>query len=144
MYSSNDFKNSALYRSAALLSKAERLRIYAILLIQVFLGLVDLFAIALVGILGSLAVTGVSSQDPSSRIAQVLRFLHIQDYAFQQQSAIANNSFSCIFEKNSLFLVPPISSNLIKFTSTTSGKTVTFHTRPNFPGNNLCPHKRSE
>jgi ABC-type bacteriocin/lantibiotic exporter with double-glycine peptidase domain len=128
MHSSDSIKNSALYRSAALLSKAERLRIYAILFIQVFLGLVDLFAIALVGVLGSLAVTGVSSQDPSSRIAQVLRFLHIQDFAFQQQAAIlgigaallliSRTILSVIFSRRILFFLSRrsavISSNLLQ------------------------------
>jgi ABC-type multidrug transport system fused ATPase/permease subunit len=128
MYSRNKFKNSAIYRSVGLLSKAERLRIYAILVIQVFLGLVDLFAIALVGVLGSLAVTGVSSQDPSSRIAQVLRFLHIQDFPFQQQAAILGTGaafllisrtiLSVIFARRILFFLSRrsavISSNLLQ------------------------------
>jgi ABC-type multidrug transport system fused ATPase/permease subunit len=128
MYSSDTIKDSALYRSAALLSKAERLRIYAILFIQVFLGLVDLFAIGLVGVLGSLAVTGVSSQDPSSRIAQVLRFLHIEDIAFQQQAAIlgiaaailliSRTILSVIFSRRILFFLSRrsavISSNLLQ------------------------------
>jgi ABC-type multidrug transport system fused ATPase/permease subunit len=128
MYPSFNIKNSALFRSAALLSKAERLRIYAILVIQVFLGLVDLFAIALVGVLGSLAVTGVSSQDPSSRIAQVLRFLHIQDFQFQQQAAIlgiaaatlliSRTILSVIFARRILFFLSRrsavISSNLLQ------------------------------
>lgn len=128
MYSSDNFRNSALYRSAALLSKAERLRIYAILFIQVFLGMVDLFAIALVGVLGSLAVTGVSSQDPSSRIAQVLNFLHIEEYSFQQQAAIlgiaaallliSRTILSVIFSRRILFFLSRrsavISSNLLQ------------------------------
>lgn len=128
MYSTESVKKSALYRSAALLSQAERLRIYAILFIQIFLGLVDLFAIALVGVLGSLAVTGVSSQDPSSRIAQVLRFLHIQDFAFQQQAAIlgivaavlliSRTVLSVIFSRRILFFLSRrsavISSNLLQ------------------------------
>jgi ABC-type multidrug transport system fused ATPase/permease subunit len=128
MYSSNDLKNSALYRSAALLSKGERLRIYAILCIQVFLGLLDLVAIALVGILGSLAVTGVASQDPSSRIAQVLRLLQINDFTFQQQAAIlgvasavlliARTVLSVVFSRRILFFLSRrsaiISSNLLQ------------------------------
>lgn len=125
---SKKINKSALFRSASLLSSSERLRIYAILVIQVFLGLVDLFAIALVGVLGSLAVTGVASRDPSSRIAQVLGILHIREFPFQKQAAIlglaaavllvSRTILSVIFSRRILFFLSRrsavISSNLLQ------------------------------
>jgi ABC-type multidrug transport system fused ATPase/permease subunit len=48
----------------------------------------DLLGIAVFGVMGSLAVSGVQSQSPNGRVGQVLSFLHLADLPFQQQAAI--------------------------------------------------------
>jgi ABC-type multidrug transport system fused ATPase/permease subunit len=48
----------------------------------------DLIGIALIGVLGSLAVSGVESHQPGNRVTAVLRVLHIEKLQFQTQALI--------------------------------------------------------
>jgi ABC-type multidrug transport system fused ATPase/permease subunit len=59
-----------------------------VIVFQIFLGLLDLAGVAAIGMLGSLAVRGVSSQGPGDRVEVVLRYLHLSDQTFQTQAAI--------------------------------------------------------
>lgn len=52
------------------------------------MGLLDLLAVALIGILGSLAVTGVSSKNPGNRVGSVLEFLGLHTKSFQFQTGV--------------------------------------------------------
>ena len=79
-----------------LIEKADRRKIYAITLIQIFSNFLDLIGVALLGILGSLAITGSASRDPGSRVASVLKFLNIYEMSVQKQ-AIALGVLAAIF-----------------------------------------------
>ena len=57
-------------------------------LAQIFVNLLDLFGVAIVGLLGALTVNGIKSQQPSSRITQILEFAHLNTFSFQLQVAI--------------------------------------------------------
>jgi len=50
------------------------------------LGLLDLLGVALVGVLGSLAITGVSSKLPGNRVGRILELLRLEDLPLQQQA----------------------------------------------------------
>jgi ABC-type multidrug transport system fused ATPase/permease subunit len=52
------------------------------------LSILDLIGVAMVGILGSLAVSGVQSNTPGERVAKILSFIGIDGLSFQQQVAI--------------------------------------------------------
>ena len=58
------------------------------LISQVILGIFDLVGVALIGLLGTLTVNGITSQAPGSRVAQVLNILRIGNLTFQEQVAI--------------------------------------------------------
>ena len=79
-----------------LIEKADRRKIYAITLIQIFSNFLDLIGVALLGVLGSLAITGSASRDPGSRVASVLKFLNIYEMSLQKQ-AIALGVLAAIF-----------------------------------------------
>ena len=79
-----------------LIEKADRRKIYAITLIQIFSNFLDLIGVALLGVLGSLAITGSASRDPGSRVASVLKFLNIYEMSVQKQ-AIALGMLAAIF-----------------------------------------------
>ena len=79
-----------------LIEKADRRKIYAITLIQIFSNFLDLIGVALLGILGSLAITGSASRDPGSRVASILKFLNIYEMSVQKQ-AIALGVLAAIF-----------------------------------------------
>jgi ABC-type multidrug transport system fused ATPase/permease subunit len=83
---SHFLKNSTIARCARVLSKRERNRVLLIVLVQIGLGLLDLLGVALVGILGSLAITGVSSKQPGNRVGRILEFLSLEDLPLQQQA----------------------------------------------------------
>ena len=57
-------------------------------LLQLFLSLVDLLAIAIVGVLASLAISGVESRKPGNRFNAILKLLHLSNLSFQQVVAI--------------------------------------------------------
>jgi ABC-type multidrug transport system fused ATPase/permease subunit len=71
-----------------LLNRRDKFLIKIVVVIQILLGVLDLFGIALIGVLGSLSVRGVSSQGPGDRVSQVLRVLNLSNLTFQQQIAI--------------------------------------------------------
>ena len=84
----NYLRASTIYTSLTLLSRNDRYKIFAVAVIQVFLGFLDLAGVAVMGVLGSLAVTGIQSKAPGNRVATVLEILKIDNFAFQTQVAI--------------------------------------------------------
>lgn len=70
------------------LSHEERRRVGFVTGIQILLGFLDLVGVAAIGIIGSLAVNGIQSRTPGSRVASVIDFLGLSGYSFQSQVAI--------------------------------------------------------
>lgn len=62
-----------------------RRRLALLVLVQMFLGSLDLIAVSLVGLLGSLSVSGVQSRRPSGLVTDVLRMLGLEDQTLQHQ-----------------------------------------------------------
>ena len=79
---------AVLKRSSNLLSRKDKKKVGLVVLLQVLMGGIDLIAIALISVLGSLAVSGISSQQPGNRIYSILEFLHLSEMTFQRQAAI--------------------------------------------------------
>jgi ABC-type multidrug transport system fused ATPase/permease subunit len=75
-------------RSTRILSKSDLRKTGIVLVIQIFLGVLDLVGVALIGILGALSVSGVKSDQPNSRINEVIKLLHLENQQFQNQVAI--------------------------------------------------------
>jgi ABC-type multidrug transport system fused ATPase/permease subunit len=90
-------------------------------------GLMDLLGVAIIGILGALAISGVQSSKPGNRVNFVLSSLHIENQSLQMQGAIlggtaalvliARTAFSITFTRRTLFFLSRrgalISSDLI-------------------------------
>jgi len=79
---------TVLKRSSNLLSRKDKEKVGLVVVLQVLMGGIDLIAIALISVLGSLAVSGISSQQPGNRIYSILEFLHLSEMTFQRQAAI--------------------------------------------------------
>jgi ABC-type multidrug transport system fused ATPase/permease subunit len=60
----------------------------AVAMIQIFLSLLDLAGVLIVGLLGSLAITGVANSNRGDRVTQVLELLNIDNLQLQKQVAI--------------------------------------------------------
>ena len=80
--------NSTLLASFNLFSREDRIKVFGSLLIQIAIGTLDLLGIALIGILGALAITGIQSGEPSDRVSQTLSVLGIDSFSFQQQTVV--------------------------------------------------------
>lgn len=82
------FRSTTIGRSARLLSRSDQRKIFLVLLIQIGLGLLDLIAVASVGILGALTVNGVQSRGPGDRVSSFLEIIGLEGFTFQNQVAI--------------------------------------------------------
>jgi ABC-type multidrug transport system fused ATPase/permease subunit len=82
------WRRTTIARSTRVLSRRDQQKVFAVVLVQIFLGLLDLAGVAAIGVLGSLAVRGVSSQTPGDRVSAILEFLHLSNYTFQTQAAL--------------------------------------------------------
>ncbi len=110
-----------------MLSRADQKKISVVIVFQMFLGLLDLAGVAAIGMLGSLAVRGVSSQGPGDRVGAVLDFLQLSNQSFQTQAAvlgclaagllIGRTILSVVFARRTLYFLSRrgarISSSLI-------------------------------
>ena len=71
-----------------LFPKTVQIRILAVAVIQISVGLLDLAGVAAMGLLGALAVTGVQSRVPGNRVEKALELLHLTDFSFQSQALL--------------------------------------------------------
>jgi ABC-type multidrug transport system fused ATPase/permease subunit len=81
-------KTSRLNKCFEVLAVSDRRKVIGACILQFLLSILDLIGVAIVGILGSLAVSGVQSNSPGERVANILRFLGIDSLSFQQQVAV--------------------------------------------------------
>lgn len=75
-------------RAASILERTDREKALLVIAIYAVLGLLDILAVLVFGLVGSLAVSGVSSNQPGERVGLVLRTLGIQDSSLQSQVSI--------------------------------------------------------
>lgn len=110
-----NWSSSTLGKSVSVLSKKNQLRIYLVATIQILLGALDLLGVALIGVLGALAVNGVQSRPAGNRVESILSLLHIADKSFQMQAMflgllaavtlVGRTVFSIIFTRKILFFL---------------------------------------
>jgi ABC-type multidrug transport system fused ATPase/permease subunit len=68
-----------------LLSGRDRFLLIVVVLITVFLAILDLFGVLLIGVVGSLSITGLSSEQKGDRVTSTLNFLQIYNLDFESQ-----------------------------------------------------------
>jgi len=74
--------------SGKLLGKADRRKIYSVATLQISLSVLDLFGVAIIGVLGAISISGIQSQRPGSRIAGFLDYFHLGNSTVQTQVLI--------------------------------------------------------
>ena len=109
------WRRSTIGRSSRVLSRTDRRKVLAVVFLQISFGLLDLLGVALIGVIGALAITGVQSREPGNRVSAVLEFLHLNSQPLQTQVAIIGISaavlligktvFSVIFTRRTLFFL---------------------------------------
>jgi ABC-type multidrug transport system fused ATPase/permease subunit len=103
--SRDKFKHSVIGRSIRVLTPRERVRVVFVVGIQIFLGFLDLIGIALVGLLGGLAISGVGSGQPGNRVKAAVEFLNLGELTLQQQTAIIGAAAALILVGKTLISV---------------------------------------
>jgi len=78
-------KNSGLLKSIGILDKRDRRKLLLIVALQSLFNVLDLFAIAAIGVVGALSIRGVSAKSPGDRVSRVLNTLGLENYSFQTQ-----------------------------------------------------------
>jgi ATP-binding cassette, subfamily B, bacterial PglK len=73
---------------ATLFTRAEKVRLFLLFTAQLLMSFLDLAGIAIFGLLGALAVNGVSYKEPGSRLLTVLQALNLETFDFRLQAAI--------------------------------------------------------
>ena len=83
---------TVIVRSFRIFSKSDQRKVLVFLILQIAFGFLDLVGVALVGVIGGLAITGVQGAVHGDRINEILNFLQIQDLSLQAQASILGAS----------------------------------------------------
>lgn len=81
-------KSSTILRAYKILEGRDRKKLRYVVVLQILMGILDLVGVALFGVLGSLAINGVSSKAPGNRVQEVLQLLHLDNFTLQTQASI--------------------------------------------------------
>jgi ATP-binding cassette subfamily C protein len=84
------------------LSAQERSKVGLVAIIQIGLGFLDLLGVAIIGVIGSLAVNGIQSRTPGTRISMILEKLGLSGFAFQNQVAILGTGAAIVLVSRTL------------------------------------------
>lgn len=117
-----------LKRCVQILEKRDRNRFSIIVGIQTLLGFLDLIGVAVIGVIGALAVNGIQSRSPGQTVSHVMSLLQIDQFSLQVQTAIlgvlgaivliGRTCFSIYFSRKILYFLSyksaQISSTLTK------------------------------
>ena len=79
---------SQINASVSLLDRRSKKKLLAIVIIQITLGGLDLLAVAIIGVIGALSVSGVQSGPPGGRVSQFTNLVHLDEFSFQAQVAV--------------------------------------------------------
>ncbi len=82
------FHLSVVWRSFQIFPKRDKQKIWLVLLIQIFLGALDLVAVLIIGLLGSLTITGVGSKNPGDRVTALLELFNLTGKQIQYQVTV--------------------------------------------------------
>ena len=102
----NIFKINAFSRSLVILSNRDRVKLFRYSIFAIVLSMLDLLGVLLMGLLGSIAVSGIQSQPLSKFTYSILGYFNLQDSSFQFQVAIIGiTSVSLFILKTALSLI---------------------------------------
>ncbi len=68
--------------------KPDKAKLLVIAAAMIFLSLLDLIGVALLGLVGTLSVSGIQSAPPSGTVTEFLSLLHLDGFSFQSQVAL--------------------------------------------------------
>lgn len=79
---------SIIKRASSVLNKKDRRKVLSLVLVHAFLGLLDILAVLILGLLGSLTITGVASNQPGDRVKRFIEIVGLSESNLQIQVAV--------------------------------------------------------
>jgi hypothetical protein len=101
---SKKWRESIFYEAANLLDKEDRRKVGWVILLQISFGFLDLLGVMLIGVIGALTITGVSSGQPGNRVSALLEFVGLEDSTLQFQDCQHWLSRCCSTDKQNPIL----------------------------------------
>lgn len=96
------FLATTIARSLKVLPKNDRLKVVFVIFLQIGLGFLDLVGIAIIGVIGALAVSGVASREPGNRVYSILSALSLEDQSVQTQATVLGFSAAILLVAKTL------------------------------------------
>ena len=96
---------SIIAQSLSLISKSGKRKYSLVVAAQMLLGFLDLAGVTLMGLFGTLAISGIQSRTPSGKTAQVLSMLGLGNQSFQNQAAILALLIASLFITKTLISI---------------------------------------
>jgi ABC-type multidrug transport system fused ATPase/permease subunit len=90
------FEKSVAVSALLTFSKGDRLNMFVVLIAQISLGILDFAGIILIGVMGSIAISGISSSEIGNRVGTFLQFFGLSEQTLQVQIAVVG-IFSALF-----------------------------------------------
>jgi len=90
------FRENTILRSFRILDVRDRNKLKLVGMAQISLGFLDFFGVALIGLIGAIAVSGIKSETPNQYIQEFTRYFNISDLTFQTQIAFMGTSAAII------------------------------------------------
>ena len=69
-------KSSTVAQCFQIFSKSDQRKLSLVIFLQILLSGLDLIGVALIGVIGALAVTGIQSAEPGDRVGALLKILN--------------------------------------------------------------------
>lgn len=88
MSSYTSYRKSTFFRCLQILTASDKRKILLVVLLQTFLGFLDLLGVAIIGLLGALSVSNLMSSNTDSRLIFVLRVMELEDKSLQHQTLV--------------------------------------------------------
>ena len=101
----NKVGTKPILRALRILNPRDRVRVMIVMLIQIFLGLLDLLGLAVIGLLGALSLNGVQSRPPGDRVSAFLKVFGLYNEPFQTQAAVLGIAASVILVTRTLISI---------------------------------------
>jgi len=79
---------SAFGRALRVLNKSDQKKLSIVIVIQIFMGALDLLGVVAIGLLGALSVTEIQGNQPGIRVSNALSFLNVSNSSYQRQALI--------------------------------------------------------
>lgn len=100
-----NWKSSVFSHALQLIDRTDKFKIFLVIILQISFGFLDLLGVMLIGVIGALAITGVSSGQPGNRVTAFLEFVGLIDKSIQFQVAIIGISAATLLIGKTLFSI---------------------------------------